>query len=777
MKQMKRKVFSAIAILLCMSVLTSCSDTFQITPTQTSAIGVSSINIYQPSSSQGSYAQSWYDSQEYPIADGAQIYPSINNTCAISEKTSTGYYLVNTLNELDEENFSNTNELTVVDDIGYNNIHVISADDYSDCGIIPGIEVENCFSENIIVVCGMPYLEVCTSDEDTGELSSIFYPINTADMTIGSPCSLISADATARVIYEDFVLGDRTCLAAYDGANLSSTSAALYFLESDGTLSDTVDLCALLDEPVEEVESVVQFGEDSYLIKYRKTYELESDLCLFNYETNEISDVVPETFSQANSIYTDTDGKTYLSFSDGIYYYSRSTGTYTKKVDFGRTVDFDVSLVDAVSIVSFEDDTFILQAIRNQSQDDFNSSSVIELSLTDYPYVGREEVVVGVCGNVSESQANAIIEYNQSDSPWYVRTSYITTDGPDPMLDISENYTEEFNYSVYQAEEEYTTYLSYQCEYARALEGLLQSNDTPDVLFSNSCIIQLCNSSCLSDLNNLFNTSAGLKREDFFESVLELAEVDGALYQIPLSFSLAGITTDESSPDLAALYSSYASQFVDYDPISYSYSLQEYTELMLSNDYNAITSDPEVRYELIDFLLNYVYPQYMHNQSSTPVNLYNPLSETMFVTELTSLYELNSFASRNLNLCSFPSSISGGVTIDPNYLVAISSNSEAIYGAYSFVTFMLMSDSVSEGTEGSFVISSTEFEEEFESQHVIPRECYDAYLTYVESASAYLFTDPEFNLIFAQEFPALLDQSVSIEDLSATIIERMSAGD
>ena len=772
-----KKIKSVIALLMCVTLFASCYGGFLSKETIVSP-GEGNIVINEPPARSDHDQEQWYQSSETKTFVNGYVETE-GDGVKLSQLTSSGFYLILTTEyaSVDADDNEDTSS-SIMEEV--NKIVVLSEDDYS---IVDTITIDKDILQvgtdmisycEIIVKDGTPYLEVVFFDILLNVLTSQFYPINIAQRDLGPMTPLLGADLSARIILDSFLVNEMTCFVAKNGDNIENQSCYLYFYIENEIDPLVVDLSAVMGEPIQSVENIVLLSDDDYLVRYSCTDSNETHTRTLNLSTqSQGTSVFSRAFEDAKDIIEIDSGRLCLIYEDGIYYYYPFTDSFQRIVDFGRCVDFDLTLSNNLMLLDTNGNIIHALALLEDYASGQAYLEVVTLTPIEFPYVGREEVVIGFCGDVSSEISGAMNSYNDSNYAWYVRGMYITTNGPSPILDMPNSYFDENNYSSDVSDTSYIEYLFGRCEYIRTLQSLLTSSQTPDVIVTTSCIPQINNSEYLTNLDSLFNSSTGVDISNLFENVIDLSRVDNNIFLMPISFSLVGIADDEAAPDGGYTYESYCSQFASEDPIANSYWLQQYTELMLSSGHADFVQYDYPRQLMLDFMANDVYPLYSQYFSAEPLSHYYGESSSSIVT-IHNIFEYNSLiTSRDYYLNGLPSVVSTAAAIDPENLLGISCNSECIYGAFSFTASLLMSDSSNSYENGSISIVREAFETEFEGLDGLPENCYTQMLQSIQNAGDYLIDDPELYLVFAQEIPYFISGARTNEETADMIIGRL----
>ena len=228
-----------------------------------------------------------------------------------------------------------------------------------------------------------------------------------------------------------------------------------------------------------------------------------------NFENNEIEEIFSYNYCNINRY--DTKDLSIVSIDDNRIILS---GT--------------VSIVDSAGFEVMSQRIFILD--RQESNPHSGKQIIKAATLTDFDYTFCE----------------AVVNYNDSSTD-----HYIVLDGQYSMLEMYlegeiRSYSDGFA----------TDGLETQSQVSDKLAIDLMSGDGPDIILDGASFYQLYNGEYLMDLSSDIDTSS------LFANIIDSAEVNGKLYQLPLTVGINGIvvnTDDIASGQCGFTFEQYAS--------------------------------------------------------------------------------------------------------------------------------------------------------------------------------------------------------------------------
>ena len=258
-----------------------------------------------------------------------------------------------------------------------------------------------------------------------------------------------------------------------------------------------------------------------------------------------------------NSTVTAVDAKDYdwldinllssnrLTGSDGNVYFSSTQGIYRVNME-KKTNDlvFDYSwcginryTLSSFSVAECNGDSFILYGSKSPSGT-FLSSEQSEDIIYEFtkaatnPHANKTVLeLYSADGALDDAVADAVLRFNDTNKDYFIKvsdrynlSSYID---PNQVFDTSDD-VEKFN-------------LSMNSQMNNTLAMDIINGKGPDILLNTSSFGQLNNPNYLADLTPYIGA---LDPDKYYVNVVEGSKTNGALYQLPITFSVEGIHTD-----------------------------------------------------------------------------------------------------------------------------------------------------------------------------------------------------------------------------------------
>ena len=346
----------------------------------------------------------------------------------------------------------------------------------------------------------------------------------------------------------------------------------------------------------------------------------------------------------------------------------------------------------------------------------------------------------------------------------------------------------------------------------------LMAGTGPDIILNAAGLSELENPEYLEDLNQYLNGENGVDKKDYFVNVFDASEVDGMLFNLPLSFSVQGIGT--STENVAEgkegfTYDEYT-EFVDkvcngVDPISLGHDRISYFGELVAPMMNVWIKDGKVDFDteefrkLAEFVKDHV-PENMTedtNDYSVSVDEMGNINSNYEVAPANALYlyDISAYFSnignaKELGVYGYPSYDGRGASIQSASSAAISAKSNEKEGCWEFVKTLMSEDVQSEGDCNVININAEKkivdraYEEYASTFNMLlkqglpenqiislgiakPNEdAKEVYLKIVENANVSSTTDPAVMNVLNEELQGYFAGQKSIDDAIKTINDR-----
>ena len=244
------------------------------------------------------------------------------------------------------------------------------------------------------------------------------------------------------------------------------------------------------------------------------------------------------------------------------------------------------------------------------------------------PNVGKSLIrIASIDGRYNYGLCEAVSRFNESNENYFITF--------DSRYDLS-NY-EEPQYSDTGYEEDEYAKDAARADLCAQLTIDLISGNGPDIIINGNAVTQLNNSDYLIDLTDYVQNN--MNETDFFRGFIDSSADNGAIYQLPLSFAVSGISADANAVSEGQAgfdYPSYAS-FVSgpcngldplarYGQLSFCVDSLDYMSDLMTTPENDLNFDNAAFRALAEYTKNNIVPsgenvEYgLHN---TAVYIYN----------------------------------------------------------------------------------------------------------------------------------------------------------
>lgn len=362
-------------------------------------------------------------------------------------------------------------------------------------------------------------------------------------------------------------------------------------------------------------------------------------------------------------------------------------------------------------LVDYNEDTIVLSCntwASNNYTDNYHGFYLYKLTKEDTnPNAGKAVIEVGCIGEISRPIADAIYEFNTTNEFFYIHydTRYDVYDSMDIKYDSSD-------------EDKQKAYINAQCTLSNQMAIDLLNGEGPDIIIDGFGYGQLNNSNYMLDLTPYYET---LDKDNFFDNVIEGSKTNGALYQIPLSFSIDGIVTSGANVEdgqTGFTFDEYC-QFVDQimngkDPINLP--RLQYFNMCIDAMSDLFADGNGFNYDNQDFreLANYINDNVFDNPYYTEI-LIDELVEPAYFWSIRGFVEyLEVFQElhyQDMTFLGIPSSDGRGPTISVINSIGISAqalNPDACWLVIETLLGEEVQDSIA--VEWSFPVNRTSYE-------------------------------------------------------------------
>lgn len=222
--------------------------------------------------------------------------------------------------------------------------------------------------------------------------------------------------------------------------------------------------------------------------------------------------------------------------TSNIYKIDTSAKEYTKYL---TTLNCDIPMFDQfLDIYDVTDDRITLCTARGMYNNDVAVKQIYTLEKADKnPHAGKTVLkAASLSEDFFAGFDECVAKFNSTQNDYF--------------MTIDDRY---FRYNFYpdaggsDIEEIIGNFSDADTALGNKLSVDLKAGDGPDILFNGGDHLEFNNDDCLTDLNAYLDGSGGINRDEYFDNVFRVAETDGKLYQIPLTFSMNLIMTASDS--------------------------------------------------------------------------------------------------------------------------------------------------------------------------------------------------------------------------------------
>ena len=395
-----------------------------------------------------------------------------------------------------------------------------------------------------------------------------------------------------------------------------------------------------------------------------------------------------------------SDGMMYFLTGYGISRINARLKTSEEVFNFSWS-DLNGGFMDEFEIVECSNDRFVLLGQYDSgsvySGTTADKVEIVELTRADKnPNAGKTVLELyaqeGVGNGINKYTGEAIITFNQTNKKYFIEVA--------SRYDLNEFY-DDSDVNVNNEDTMKMAQVRAQAGMSNKLAIDIMNGDGPDILINTSAYGQLNRSEYLVDLSPYVKDFSS---DDYFTNIIEGARINGAIYQIPVSYSVEGILTNAKyagSSGKGFTLEEYA-QFVDEvangkDPIMYGQAM--YFSMLFNNmsdefikDGKADLSDPRFA-ELAKYVKDNV------NEKGSSLNGSTSLEMPAYCT---GCYGMGGFWHRvyevehtdsNMTMLGYPSVDGSGPIYSPTCSVAVSAQAADVKACGEFVK-ILLSDEV-----------------------------------------------------------------------------------
>ena len=312
----------------------------------------------------------------------------------------------------------------------------------------------------------------------------------------------------------------------------------LHIISPDGS-DKTVEIKDANNEDL-SICTVMAKDEDTAVIQVEKKneciyYELDlNTLALSSDNSDEYSWLDEKSIDHS---VTGNDGRTYFPAEQGIYVINFKDKTIEEFFNYSWC-GVGSSTLSELYIAEINENSFILIGddwSYNEFSDPYRSNfTIIEFTRADAnPHAGKKilELCQGDIECIDVAVSDAIVKFNSSNAEYYI--------------EVTDRYNYDYtDWEILSSDDQAAFQQDINSEMSTQLAMDLINGEGPDILINASQYGQLNNPEYLTDLTTYLDD---LDPDKYFTNIINSAKVNGKLYNMPISFYVEGIITDNEN--------------------------------------------------------------------------------------------------------------------------------------------------------------------------------------------------------------------------------------
>lgn len=526
-----------------------------------------------------------------------------------------------------------------------------------------------------------------------GGVDNVVCSLNTDDFTLGDEVELALSDGEVSVYQTD----NQTCFAeVFSDEDYNPEGCNLYLYDDLNNDPITIDFSALTGDVVTYVNNVANLDNGDIVVSYFDG-DYETKIAAINSEGTELSEV-PEYIDNTVE-FINIDGQLVLKDASGIFVVDNNEPV--RIMDIGLVKESYVGLFDS-RIVEIND-----TGIKLISYDyDIDTITYLdELIFVDFPYEGRERILIGCPSYIPDNLQNQISKFNAGNEEYYAQFVVVSDKGVDPIIgrDAIDSRVEDIlaNISLEDfGDMDYAMMVVRECAFSMELKEFISGPDAPDVIATDGLWGQLNEPGLFNDISDIYNQ---LDEDEYFTNIFDATSSVGNCF-VPVFYNLSGIMTYNNEPSYeysldvvvndettGLTYNAYQTlvneEWGGVDPMFTSCNPGEYMEELISLQYDLYVdrenqtvsfADNSNFDQLVYYITYSVQPDYTDSEYSDNsfYGGYFTLLDFVYYDEESILYPL-------------PSSDNRGVAIEPILCLGIPATAQNQDGAEEFILYSL----------------------------------------------------------------------------------------
>lgn len=593
------------------------------------------------------------------------------------------------------------------------------------------------------------------------------------------------------------------------------TSTYIFHIVENREEVASIDLAAIGYSEVWDASGFFNIGDAGLLIFFSEegdAYPVNFDLGTYSISELDASDN-KISYDDLWNLSSCGDGNSYSVDIDGIKELNTETFSLDTVFDFSNCNVRKQDLYMGMNLISFSEDSLVM-AGRRYPTSFGNVSMESEFMLMIFtkadtnPNAGKTVVDIGIFGYntyIPSTVDEAVYQFNETNPDYFARVSYLNYES---YLEPTSTNEEPESWTAYENEA--------TLELTNQLAIDLMSGDAPDIIINAASCSELNNEDYLLDLNELINGDNGIDTSLYYNNVFEAANCGGKLYQIPLAFTVNGISTNpENAPSngIGFTYDEYAELVATVgngnDPKAvfdnrleyYANGLKEMGDLFIDIETGTVDFQNDNFYTFAEYCMNCVPETYVYDEFMGSMDIYSEFTE-FNEAQLATVQDYATIVYGEEERGIYGLSSDGrGPALNIVQSAAISANCNDKDGAWAFILCLLSDDiqtkagydyvnpvnrAAARNVSTAFMDSTNETYEvnieyytgmsqaELRSEGMIEcsEETMERYLEILGTADHVYGIDSAILAIAVEEIPAYFAGQKTIEDVAATINNR-----
>lgn len=372
-------------------------------------------------------------------------------------------------------------------------------------------------------------------DDMSGKMTVCKYVLDSQTGKVVDKKDTPYEDSNYHYYYHTFDFGDYTVKISQEWDEADKGYCLVSVFEGDSDSSTDIELKDN-DLNLYDVPLIFKSGENKFIAPATSDKDpvyFEVDL---NTYTAAKTDSKKYDWLDVNGIYNTFIGK------DGTIYYSNSDGI--SKINMEKKTTEDVfrynwcsvnrAYLGYLQLIDCSDDSITLWGEKSMTMyvpGTINEYMLITLNRAETnPHAGKSVIeLYAPYSNVDINVGEAIIKFNETNGKYYIEPT-------DRYQGLDGDY-----YSDINSEDEWQkANMKYNSAMSNELAMDILNGEGPDILLNTSSYGQLNSDNYLVDLSRFVGT---LDSDKYFTNIVEAAENNGKLYQLPLCYMITGIQT------------------------------------------------------------------------------------------------------------------------------------------------------------------------------------------------------------------------------------------